>query len=230
MKSAHAVRIGLWLMMAFNLLMALGSIWIFMRMAPAIEVIIDRNERSLEACEEMLASLALIGPDGAAGQGLENRFIASFKRAENNITEDEEPESLKSINALFHKAFMGDMDVRRKVVSAITQLAQTNREAMVKADIHARQFGYAGAWAIVFMAVIVFFAGMLFKRSLESHLVKPLEEIESVVCAHQNGDIMRRCSMADMSKDVQGLFNGLNELLDKIQFQTVAGGNFRAWF
>jgi hypothetical protein len=230
MGNSHAVRIGLWLMMGFNLLMALGSIWIFMRMAPAIEVIIDRNERSLEACEEMLTSLALIGPDSRANQALESLFIASFKRAENNITEAEEPVPLKTINAGFHKAFLGDIVARREIVSAIALLAKTNREAMIKADIHARQFGYAGAWAIVFMAVIVFMAGMLFKRTLETHLVTPLGEIEAVIAAHQNGDIMRRCTGADVSKDVQGLFNGLNELLDKMQFQTVAASNFRAWF
>ncbi len=230
MRSARAVRIGLWLMMGVNLLMALGSIWIFMRMAPAIEVIIDRNERSLEACEEMLASLALIGPDRGGNQALKSLFIASFKRAENNITEAEEPVALKSIHASLQKAFLGDMDARRELVSAIALLAKTNREAMIKADVHARQFGYAGAWAIVFMAVIVFMAGMLFKRSLRNNLVNPLGEIEAVISAHQNGDIMRRCTGTDLSRDVQGLFNGLNELLDKMQFQTVAASNFRAWF
>ncbi|MFK5951484.1 MAG: hypothetical protein QM498_00385 [Desulfobacterium sp.] len=230
MRTAHTVRMGVWLMMGFNLLMALGSIWIFMRMAPAIEVIIDRNERSLEACEEMLASLALIGPDRAANDALKAAFITSFNRAENNITETEEPVPLKSIKAQFNKVFLGNMAVRKNMVSAITQLAKMNREAMIKADVHARQFGYAGAWAIVFMAVIVFFAGMLFKRSLANNLVKPLEEIEAVICAHQNGDIMRRCTGTKVSRDVQGVFNGLNELLDKMQFQTVSNSNFRAWF
>jgi len=230
MKTAHTVRMGVWLMMGLNLLMALGSTWIFMRMAPAIEVIIDRNERSLEACEEMLTSLALIGSDRAANDALKAVFIISFNRAENNITESEEPVLLKSIKAQFDKDFWSNMAARKNMVSAITQLAKMNREAMIKADVHARQFGYAGAWAIVFMAVIVFFAGMIFKRSLANNLVTPLEEIEAVICAHQNGDIMRRCTGTDVSRDVQGVFNGLNELLDKMQFQTVPSSNFRASF
>ena len=226
MRSAHAVRMSVWLMMGVNLLMALGSIWIFMRMAPAIEVIIDRNERSLEACEGMLASLALMGMDKAASQALMAEFMASFNRAENNITEAEEPVPLKFIKAQFDKDFSGNMEARKHMVSAITLLAKMNREAMIKADVQARQFGYAGAWAIVFMAVTVFFAGMLFKRSLATNLVNPLEEIEAVICAHQNGDIMRRCTGTDLPGDVQGVFNGLNELLDKMQFQTVSTRNF----
>ena len=38
----------------------LYDIAIFSRMAPAIEVILDRNGRTLQACEEMLATLALV--------------------------------------------------------------------------------------------------------------------------------------------------------------------------
>ena len=220
MRTAHSVRIGVWLMMGFNLLMALGSIWIFMRMAPAIEVIIDRNERSLEACEEMLASLARMGPDRAASDIQKRAFMSALERAENNITETEEPVPLKSINAGFERAFAGNAAARQEIVSAITLLGKMNREAMIKADIHARQVGNAGAWAIVFMAVTVFMAGMLFKRSLAKHLVTPLAEIEAVVSAHRSGDLMRRCTGVGVSREVQSLFNGLNELLDKIQFQT----------
>ncbi len=220
MRTAHAVHIGVWVMMGFNLMMALASIWIFMRMAPAIEVIIDRNERSLEACEEMLASLARMGPDRTANHAQERFFMVALKRAENNITETQEPVPLQSIDAEFQRAFAGDTSARQKIISAITQLAKMNREAMIKADVHARQVGNSGAWAIVFMAVTVFLAGMLFKRSLENHLVRPLGEIEAVISAHQSGDLMRRCTGADVSREVQCLFNGLNELLDKIQFHT----------
>ena len=228
MRTAHTVRMGVWVLMGFNLLMALGSIWIFMRMAPAIAVIIDRNELSLEACEEMLSSLALMEPDASANGGLKDRFLGALELVENNITESEEPVALQAIHGEFSQAFAGASQAREGTVAAIRLLGKINRDAMIKADFCARQLGYAGAWGIVFMAATVFFAGMLFKRRLSNNLVVPMGEIEAVISAHQNGDIMRRCTGTDVPREVQSLFDGVNELLDKIQFQTVSSSNFRA--
>ena len=49
MRLAQAVRVGAWILVGLNLLMAVGAIGIFNRMAPAIAVIIERNERSINA-------------------------------------------------------------------------------------------------------------------------------------------------------------------------------------
>ena len=226
MRLAQSIRIGVWLLIGLNLLMALGSIWIFMRMAPAIEVIIYRNERSLQACEDMLASLAMITDEPAANEALKAAFMDAFKRAQNNITEKEEPAALKSIGADFDAAFLGNMTSRRKTVSAIILLGKINRESMIIADQRARQFGHAGAWGVVFMAVGVFFAGMLFKRTLFRSLVRPLEEIHTVIFAHRNGDVMRRCTGAELPKDVKTVFNDINEFLDKCQSQFLSTKDF----
>jgi hypothetical protein len=215
MKIAQSVRIGLWLLIGLNLFMALGSIWIFMRMAPAIEVIIDRNERSLQACEEMLASLAMITEDRAENEVLKITFVNALKRAQNNITENEEPVALESIRVGYSDSFIGNITARQNTVSAIILLGKINREAMIKADLRAKQFGYAGAWGIVFMAVGVFFAGMLFKRSLSKSLIKPLEEIHAVISAHRDGDTIRRCTGSNLPRDIKIVLNGLNEFLDK---------------
>ncbi len=219
MRIAQSVRIGVWLLIGLNLFMALGSIWIFMRMAPAIEVIIDRNERSLQACEEMLASLAMITNDKAANEVLKTTFLNALKRAQNNITENEEPGALESIHVGFSDAFIENITARQKTVSAIILLGKINREAMIKADLRAKQFGYAGAWGIVFMAVGVFFAGILFKRSLSKSLIKPLEEIQAVVSARLNGDTLRRCTGSDLPRDFKTVFDGLNEVLDRRQLR-----------
>jgi hypothetical protein len=218
MRIAQSIRIGVWLLIGLNLFMALGSIWIFMRMAPAIEVIIDRNERSLQACEEMLASLAMITGDPAADQALKSTFATALKRAQDNITETKEPVALKAINADFSDAFTGKITAQQNTISAIILLGKINREAMIMADLRAKQFGYAGAWGIVFMAICVFFAGMLFKRGLSKSLIKPLEEIHAVISAHRNGDTMRRCTGSDLPRDVKTVFNGLNDYFDTIHF------------
>ena len=220
MRIAQSVRMGAWLLIGLNLLMALGSIWIFMRMAPAIEVIIERNGLSLEACEEMLASLAMIGQDDHANRALEAKFLNALRRAQNNITEKEEPAALESIKTTYTNAFLRNRNAQRKTVSAITLLGKINREAMIVEDRRARQLGNAGAWGVVFMAVSVFFAGMLLKRTVSRNLVMPMEEIHEVISAHRAGDTMRRCTGPDLPRDVTLVYDGINQLLD--QFQSVS--------
>lgn len=209
------VRLGALLLIGLNVLMGLGTIWVFMRMAPAIEIIIEQNERSLEACERMLVSLALSSGDGSESRQLKISFEEALQTAQNNLTEAEEPEALAMIDLNYREAFENNFPARRQTITAISSLAQINREAMVRADKRARQFGNGGAWGVVFMASAVFLAGLLFLRTLKRNLVKPLEEIYSVISAYRQGDTMRRCSGADLSRDIKTIFNGMNELLDK---------------
>lgn len=86
---------------------------------------------------------------------------------------------------------------------------------MVTAEKKARQFGNAGAWGIVFMASMVFSAGMLYIRYLKRSVVWPLEELSSVVMSVKNGDTMRRSSGAHSPQDIRTIFDGLNDILDK---------------
>lgn len=202
--------------MGLNLLMALGAIWIFMRMAPAIEIILYRNARSLHASEQMLSFLAMA--DDREGEDfiiLKDSFSESLRNAQNNITEEGEPLTLERIGENYKDAFQGDREARNRTVAAILQLGDINRSAMAEADRRARQLGNAGAWGIVFMATIVFFSGMLFIRSISKRLIQPLEEIHAVITAHRGGDRMRRCTGANLPKDIKIIFTGINEYLDK---------------
>lgn len=217
MKHTRTVLLGAWILIFLNFLMALGSIWIFMRMAPAIERIIERNERSLHACEEMLEYLVLTGQKRAERESLRHSFTEALERAENNITEEEEPHALETIRMHYIKAFEGNPEATEKTVLAITRLSAINRKAMVDADRQARQFGHAGAWGIVFMATAVFTVGMIFMRSLRHNLAKPLEEINSVLHAFHGGDPLRRCSGGYLSPEMKKTFGLINELLDESQ-------------
>ena len=215
MRLAHAVKVGAWFLVGLNLLMALGSIGIFMRMAPAITTIIDRNGRSLQACEEMLASLALA--DSGDNEAQIIMFKKAYERARNNVTETEEPASLQVIEETYQDAFRGEMEARQATVGAIVNLGKTNRRAMIKADENAQKLGYAGAWGVVFMAILVFVVGLIFIRSLTRRLVVPLKEIHSVIVARRNGETMRRCTGTDLSEDIEAVFKGINEILDQCQ-------------
>lgn len=221
MKLALSVKLGAWILIGLNLLMSFASIWIFMRMAPAIKVIIVQNDVSLKASEEMLAALSL-------GGGLKfdtSQQIASFRRAldraKNNITEKEESNIITKITQGYENAFRGDPAELNRTVNAILELGEVNRGAMRRADGKAQQLGYAGAWGVVFMAVIIFLVGMIFLRKLKLNLSDPLQEIDSAVSAFRNGDTMRRCSMRRPPKAIKQLFTNVNELLDIRSIQIV---------
>ena len=215
MKLGQSVRFGAWILISLNLLMSFGSIWVFMRMAPAIEIIIDQNEVSLQACEEMLAALLMKDRESPGTPPKIDAFHQALSRAANNITEKEEPPALDAIGRSYIKAFEGDDAALGRTVEAILQLGEINRAAMIKADRKARQLGAAGAWGVVFMATIVFLIGILFLRSLKKNLSDPLEEIDSVVSAFRKGDIMRRCTAKNPSRNIRQVFANLNDLLDR---------------
>ena len=214
MRLAQTVRVGAWILIGLNLLMAFGSIWVFIRMAPAIEVIIEQNERSLQACETMLASLAVADRQKTDIIPLKASFAEALKNAQNNITEENEPAALEAIDQDYAGAFDGNFAAKTRTVDAILLLGEINREAMVRADKKARQLGNAGAWGVVFMASAVFLTGMLFLRALKKNLVMPLEEIDAVLTAHQSGDTMRRCAGTRLPKDIRRIFNNVNAFLD----------------
>ncbi len=219
MKLAHSVRLAGGFLIGLNLLMAFGSIWIFVRMTPAIELIIDRNVTSLQMCEEMLAALALANKKQSerttAMGSVQETFRKALQRAQQNITEEDEPAIIKSISQNYLQAFAGEAAALTKTVDAVQSLGAANRAAMVAADKKARQFGNAGAWGIVFMATVVFLIGMLFIRSLKKNLVHPLEEIHSVTTAYQHGDTMRRCTGTGIPREIHQVYRELNEILDK---------------
>lgn len=224
MRLAHAVRLGGWLLVGLNLLMALGTIKVFMRMAPAIEGIIERNERSLKAGEEMLAALVL-ADGGAMDEMYRADFNAALERAKNNVTEADEAEVLAAIARVSAAAFASKGEARWETVAAIVRLGEINRAAMVRADLAARQLGHAGAWGVVFMATCVFLAGVIFIRGVTRRVVKPLEEVHAVIMAQRRGETMRRCSGADLPQEAKLIFGGINEILDQRLLQAGSPGD-----
>lgn len=215
MRLIQSVRVGALSLIALNLIMAFGSIWVFMRMAPAIEIIIDRNQVSLEACEEMLASLVMTNIDTPEASILEISFEDALTRAQNNITENDEQFTIELIAKNYQAALEGDYAAMSRTVGAILRLGEINRLAMERADKKARQFGYAGAWSVVFMASGVFVVGILFIRSFKRNLSNPLKEIHSVITAYQSGDTLRRCTGKDLPREITQVFTDLNNLLDE---------------
>ena len=214
MRLARGLSLGAWLIVIINLIMAFGAIGIFMRMTPAIAEIISNNERSLQACEDMLAAIALTKSNN--GSVAENRaqFIKALDRARNNVSEEEEPAVIKVISENFEKIFTGDNKAVLSTVNAILELSKINRNAMLTADKRAQQLGRGGAWGIVFMAIFSFIAGIVFIQQMTKKLLLPLEEIKTVLLEHQSGETRRRCAGANLTTEIRGIFSIINSLLD----------------
>ena len=216
MKLSKSIRIGAWLIIALNLLMAVGSIGVFERMTPSIEEIISENGRSLQACETMLNALAQRGQDDEQDLSLQQEFEQALADAEHNVTEAGEPEALQDIRSNFEGAFTGNERQLNATLSAINRLRELNWDATYRADQRAKQVGYAGAWGVAFMGIFVFFAGLIFKRRIVQHLIEPMEEIMSVSAAQNSGDTMRRCAGLSPSADIRRLYSTINGMLDRI--------------
>ncbi len=211
MKLARPVKFGASFLMAINLAMAFGSIWIFMRMAPAIEIIISRNEVSLESCERMLAALL---KGSVTGDSAIIEFREALSRAKRNITEKEEPAIIAQIEGCYEGAFNSDGDSLLLAIRTINDLGNINRDAMRRADVRAKQLGYAGAWGVVFMATGAFLVGVIFLRTLDRHLAEPMAEIDAVATAFCKGDTLRRCTLKNPAAPVRKVFGHINEVLD----------------
>lgn len=209
MQITQSVRVGASILIMLNLLMSFACIWIFMRMAPVIDKINARNNRSLQACEEMLT--ALVEP---SNQFSLQQFRNALDTAAGNITETGEPFALQQIRIHYEAAFRGDITARTATLTGIGRISEANRLAMGKAAEKARQLGYAGAWGVVFMAIILLFAGLIFKRRIVRNLARPFEEIDAVIDARHSGDRLRRCTGAGLPRDVERIYSGINEIID----------------
>lgn len=214
MKPFSPILTGVWFIILLNLLMAFGSIWIFLRMTPAIETIIDQNDKSLHACEDMLAAIALNNYSSKSIEKQTTLFFSAYQKARGNITEKLEKDYLDNIAINYIEAFNNNPNALKITIESIQSLSKINRAAMLRADRKAQQLGNAGAWGIVFMAISIFISSMIFKRYLYSNLIQPMDELNSVIEARQNGDTIRRFFPSDMPKNIRKIFLSLNNILD----------------
>ncbi len=211
MKLSKSIKLGAVLIIFLNLTMSVASIWIFQRMTPSIEHIIDRNGKSLKACESMLEILARreSNVDESAA------FRMQLGIAKSNITEVGEREALDGIEITYLAALQSEAAALNETLNAISDLRDINWNATYDADMDAKHIGNAGAWGICFMGIFVFVATIVFKRRVERNLLEPFEEIASVLTARAKGDSMRRCSRYSRSTDVKKVYALVNEWMDR---------------
>ena len=197
-----------------NLILAFGSVGLFVRMGPAIEHIIEENVSSIVAAEEIAVELAEAGNRPVSAEA-RTRIDGALVQAQRNLTEDGEPPVLAALEQHLPAAMEGDAGARGRAVTAAHDLIRINREAMLEADADAKRLGTAGAWTAVFLGFLSFLLSVFVVVRLQKRFVGPLMELHDVLEDSREGDRLRRCRLADAPREVVQVSEAVNRLLDE---------------
>lgn len=215
MVIAQTVRIRMTFFIFLNLLMAIACIWSLSRMAPAVQNIIHKNDRSIVICEKMFVVLIKLTNNKDESHNKIFDFEKLLELASNNITEENEEELIDQIKVYYKYALNGDIEALEKTVEKISSLSEINRKAINAADKVSKKFAVAGSWFVVFWAAGMFFLGMYYKRVFLKDIIYPYEEINAVLNANLTGDKFRRCSGHEAVDEINGIYSKINMILDK---------------
>lgn len=197
-----------------NLVLAFGSIGLFVRMGPAIAHILEENVHSIVVAEEMLAELA-----DAAGapldEGARERMRKGLREAQGKVTRSDEREALVALEGTFSALLEGEPAARKRAIAHLRQLVHANRVAMGEADAEARRLGSAGAWTAVFVGFLSFAWSVFVVVRLQRRFLRPLAELHEVLEGARQGERFRRCRFADAPKEVVQVIESTNRLLDE---------------
>lgn len=201
-------------LVALNLVLAFGSIALFVRMGPAIERILQENVYTIDAAELILAELAESG-----GQSLEpssrQRVHEALAKAQRNVTEEAERPVLAQLEEHLPAAESGDAAARRRVIASARELIRVNHEAMRDADAEAGRLGRAGAWAAVLVGFLSFLLGLLLLGRLRRRFIDPLLDLHRTLQGAASGERLRRCRNIDAPYELVEVKRQVNALLDE---------------
>jgi methyl-accepting chemotaxis protein len=214
MKLRRDLLISIGSLVALNLLVALGTVALLSRMAPAIEHILEANVSSIEAAEEMMRLLVVAG-GAPLGEGERARFAEAMRRAEANVGERDEHAVVARLRQHQEAALAGDAAARQALVAALEELVAVNHKAMRAEDLKAQRMGTAGAWSAVFIALLGFVASLLVIRRLRRYIIEPLAELYATLEAAGKGDRFRRCTSFHAPPEIKRIFQAVNQMLDQ---------------
>lgn len=213
MRLRREASLGMGAILGLQILLSMMAIALLTRMGPAIERILEENVYSGEAVEEMLAALASAPADTPGGPPA--AFDAALARARANVTEHAERPLLETIESRRAAAFAGDMSARERVITALRQLGQVNRDSMIRADKRAKRLGQAGGWAAALMGALALGLGILVYRRLRTRLELPIEELRRTMQRIRAGNLQARCSLAEGPTEVMQIATDVDWLLDR---------------
>jgi methyl-accepting chemotaxis protein len=214
MKLRRDLLISIGLLVGLNLLVGLGTVALLSRMGPAIAHILQANATSVEDAGRMLRLLAMAGGQPAT-EVQQAQFAEALQRVEDNLTEPGEQAVVARIREGHVAALGGDPAAIAAAVEALDELVALNRSAMRAEDRKAQRMVKAGAWSVVFIALIGFVASLLVIRRLRRYIVEPLAELYATLEAAGKGDRFRRCTSGDAPHELKRIFQIVNQMLDQ---------------
>lgn len=206
MKFSESIPLSIFILLIFTTFMAIAGIRAFSRLAPDIERINKSNTQSLYLLDKMLT---------AEVSGDIKSFEENFNQQKNNITEPMEAEKIAAIEAVYKKAFNGDIKYKKILIVNLADLTEINRYAMLNAAKNAKQLSVVGIWVIVFMITIIWTMGAIVLINLKKTIINPLHELEDVLDKVSKGNKFRRCPTIAPTSKFQKIYDKVNQLLDK---------------
>lgn len=210
MKSLKVAGLLFYLLLGFNLVLAFSALWSLQRMTPVIDRIYERNVRSLNACDDMLAALNMIPVDRQA-------FEKALQSASGNVTEPGEQMLVAKIGKIFPDVLSGNPESRKETVLLIVALAGENRKAVLREIYETRHLRQSGSWLIVFFTLAFFSLCLLLEKRLRKNVIGVVEEISDVLESRKNGDLYRRCRLSELPPDMHELCSRINEMIDRAE-------------
>lgn len=201
-------------LVACSLLLAFGSIGLFVRMGPAIDRILQENAFSILAAEEILTELAQ-ADDGPLKPRARSAIRDALTAAKSNVTEDSEPPVLEKLQASIPRVVEGDEQAKLQAVDLTRSLIQINWRAMRQAGDEAHRLGTAGAWAAFFVGLTSFLLSLLVVVRLQHRVVTPLVDLFVVLEEAREGDHHRRCHAGEAPREVLQVMESVNQMLDE---------------
>ena len=212
MQISKEIRLALWLLIGANIILAFSSIILIERMTPIIEQSANQNQKKITVIENTLTELILEKEDLSA----QRKSLQSNLEQINSLKMDP-TERYVALDTQKHlKQYIeGDQNIRptliRNLLSWLSEIRQKLQEANEKA-IH---LGTSGVWAIVFISLFIFILGLITLRLLWIRIVRPIQELSSVLKAQQQGDYLRRSRILPASKELFDIMTYINFVLDQ---------------
>ena len=179
----------------------------FLKLEPYINTLNSQNTQSLYYAEQMLSSISV--------KKDMRKFEEYLNLAKNNITEPGEKEAIERIDSNYQPSFFGNNMYEEETINDITELSKINRVAMEQAGLRAKKIQTVGIWIIIFPSIFIWIIGLTLLARLKKTFIKPVEELNDVICDYNSGNCMRRCPSYTVSKDLQKLYDGINRILDE---------------
>ncbi len=216
MQTRDEIRLGVGVLLIVQIITMIAAVALLSRMTPAIDQILLENERSIHAVERMLLVLTEPVPNNLDAIAVrQQRFNGALDDARGNITEPDEAPLIDDITLHGPRALTGDPEALAEVRTKLWQLSDINRDSMHQANRKAQRLGTAGAWSLVFLAVVGFGLSLTVMRRFRQTLIQPIDELGAVLDSCSHGDRHRRYNPRGAALEFRQVATVINQLVEE---------------